>query len=431
MLGVLVTVLSVGGIVRLAVPAVSAHSGVRAQLTFIGDALRRGAAAEAQRSFPEGYFFLYALYGLTWVEVGRLEPPSERAEALREARWALAHLDTDEGRAPFSATLTPSHGIFYRGWTNWLRGGVLTLQPPDRRDAGEAQRFADDSAEIARAFEAAATPYLQAYPGQAWPVDSTVAMASLRLHDTLLPPRYAAVASRWVTDVRARLDPATGLLPHTADPETGELGEVARGTSQSMITRFLIEIDPPFARQQYLRFRDLYVTRPLGLGPAVREYPPVVTHATGDVDSGPLVLGTSLSATVVTIGAARVQGDFALATALASYGELAGVPVSTPWTKRYGLGVVPVGDAFVAWSKVSSAWVARPPAFTAPRAVAWWWPAPLVLALLLVAVAPWWRVIRRLRSERTGRRTVRRRRYVDTHGGHRGQRRQARLRRGR
>ncbi|GAA1034519.1 hypothetical protein GCM10009557_39440 [Virgisporangium ochraceum] len=405
MLGALVTVLSVGGVVRLAVPAVSAHSGVRAQLTFIGDALRGGAAVEAQRSFPEGYFFLYALYGLTWVEVGRLEPEAGRAEALREARWALAHLDTDAGRAPFSAALTPSNGIFYRGWTNWLRGGVLSLQPPDRRDAGEAERFAADSAEIAAAFGAASTPFLQAYPGQAWPVDSTVAMASLRLHDTLLPPRYADTATRWVADVRARLDPATGLLPHTADPETGEAGEVARGTSQSMITRFLVEIDPTFAREQYLRFRQLYVTRPLGLGPAVREYPAFVTHATGDVDSGPLVLGTSLSATVVTIGAARVQGDRALATALASYGELAGLPVSTPRTKRYGFGVVPVGDAFVAWSKMSSAWVSRPPAFTAPRAVAWWWPAPLVLVLLLVAVAPWWRLLRR-RLARPPRRRV-------------------------
>lgn len=386
-IGVLVTVMAVGGMVRLAAPAVSAQSGVRAQLAFIRDALGDGAAEDAQRSFPEGYFFLHALYGLTWVDVGRREPAGQRAEALREARWALDRLDTPQGRAPFSATLTPSYGIFYAGWTNWLRGGVLSLQPADRRDAREAERFAADSAGIGSAFDAADTPYLEAYPGQAWPVDSTVAMASLRLHDVLLPARFGATADRWLAGVRSRLDPGTGLLPHRVDPGTGAPAEVARGTSQSMITRFLFEVDPAFGRAQYLRFRDLFVTRPLGLGPAVREYP-LGTDGVGDVDSGPLVFGASLSATVVTVGAARVQGDVGLATALAGYGDLVGFPVSTPWTRRYGFGLVPVGDAFIAWSKASSGWVTRP-GETPPRALPVWWSVPLLLVLATLGLAPW------------------------------------------
>jgi hypothetical protein len=57
------------------------------------------------------------------------------------------------------------------------------------------------------------TPFLAAYPGQARPVDSTVAMASLRLHDRLGREKYAATAVRWVAGAKARLDPATGLLP--------------------------------------------------------------------------------------------------------------------------------------------------------------------------------------------------------------------------
>ncbi|SDQ43462.1 hypothetical protein [Thermostaphylospora chromogena] len=91
-------------------------------------------------------------------------------------------------RPPFDPGLTPSHGVFYRGWTNWLRGGVLSLQPAGSRDPAEERRFAADSAELASAFDASASPYLEAYPGQAWPVDSAVAVASLRLHDTLLRP---------------------------------------------------------------------------------------------------------------------------------------------------------------------------------------------------------------------------------------------------
>ncbi|MET7403121.1 hypothetical protein ABZS66_57550 [Dactylosporangium sp. NPDC005572] len=382
---VLALVAAVGGL-RLVVPATT---GVDRQLAFLRAALDDGAADEAQGQFPEGFFFLHVLYGLTWVELGRREPGTFRATALREANWALQRLDSEAGRAPFSAALTPGYGVFYRGWTNWLRGGVVGLD----RDPAAVRRFEEDSAALAAAFDAAPTPYLTAYPGQAWPVDSTVAVASLRLHDALLPPRYGGTVQRWLGGVRDRLDPRTGLMPHRVDPATGEPVEVARGTSQSVIHRFLPDIDPAFAREQYLRFRDRFVVSPLALGPAVREFPEGV-DGTADVDSGPLLLGVSLSATVVTIGAARVNHDTALAAALANYGELAGAPVDTPWSKRYALGLAPIGDAFLAWSRSARPWVAPEPA-APPSAVSPWWRAPLLAVLLVLGGAPWLLVRRR------------------------------------
>ncbi|MFD7614301.1 hypothetical protein [Streptomyces sp. NPDC059828] len=382
------------GTVRLIAPATGGTTGeppgVQRQLAFLRTALDDGAGDEAQQLFPEGYFFLHALYGLTWVELGIRKPEGDttRAEALREARWALARLDSPPGRAPFSEDLVPSYGVFYRGWTNWLRGGVLSLQPAARRDPAEVRRFTADSAALGAAFDASeSSPYLAAYPGQAWPVDSTVAMASLRLHDKLLPPRFAGTADRWLRAVRDRLDPRTGLLPHRVDLATGAPAEVARATSQSMIQRFLVDIDPSFADQQYARFRDRYVTRPLALGPAVREYPDGL-DGPADVDSGPLPLGVSLSASVVTAGAAQVHGDAPLAEGLTSFSELLGAPVDTPWTKRYAFGLVPVGDAFLAWSKTARPWVSDAPAPPAPS-LTWWWRLPLLVMLLAVGVAPW------------------------------------------
>ncbi|WP_406401850.1 hypothetical protein OH805_22225 [Streptomyces sp. NBC_00879] len=393
------------GVVRLVAPATAGTNGeppgVQRQLTFLRAALDDGAGDEAQQLFPEGYFFLHALYGLTWVEIGMREPAGERAEALREARWALERLDSPAGRAPFSADLVPSYGVFYRGWGNWLRGGVLSLQPAADRDPAELRRFADDSTALGAAFDASAsnTPYLAAYPGQAWPVDSTVAMASLRLHDKLLPPRFAGTADRWLRGVRERLDPRTRLLPHRVDAATGAPAEVARATSQSMIQRFLVDIDPAFAREQYLRFRDRYVVSPLGLGPAVREYPKG-TDGPADVDSGPLPLGVSLSASVVTAGAAQVHGDSALAEGLTNLSELLGVPVETPWTKRYAAGLMPIGDAFLAWSKTARPWVEDTP--PSPGAsISWWWRLPLLSLLVAFGVSPWVpALVRRYRGRR-------------------------------
>jgi hypothetical protein len=373
--------------VRLVLPATAgpdgAPPGVPRQLAFLRAALDRGAGEDAQRSFPEGYYFLHALYGLARVELGLRAPVGERGEALHEARWALARLESPAGRAPFSPALDPPYGVFHAGWTNWLRGGVLLLQPAGARDPAEADRFAAASAALGAAFDASASPFLPAYPGQAWPVDSTVAVASLRLHDALLPPRFGGTVGRWLAAARQRLDPGTGLLPHRVDPVTGRPAEVARGTSQSVIHRFLVEIDPGFAREQYLRFRDRYVRSPLGLGPAVREYPDGM-DGPADVDSGPLPLGVSLSATVVTLGAAQVHGDARLAGALANYGEVAGLPVLTPRTKRYAAGLLPVGDAFLAWSKTARPWVA-PARPAVPPSLPWWWRAPLLTLLLLLA----------------------------------------------
>jgi hypothetical protein len=412
LLGIVVAGCAVLGLVRLVAPATAGPDaepvGVRRQLAFLRAELDRGAGEQAQRQFPEGYYFLHALYGLTWVELGLRAPAGERATPLREARWALARVDSPTGRAPFSADLVPAYGVFYRGWTNWLRGGVLALQPADVRDAAELARFVADSAELGAAFEASTSPFLAAYPGQAWPVDSTVAVASLRLHDSLLPPRFAGTVQRWLTGARERLDPGTGLLPHTADVDTGRPTEVARATSLSIITRFLVDIDADFAREQYLRYRNQFVVSPLRLGPAVREFPAGVDGA-GDVDSGPLVLGVSLSASAVTLGAAQVNGDAALAGALANYGELVGVPLETRWTKRYAAGVIPIGDAFLAWSKTARPWVAAPPP-APPPSLSWWWRLPLMAVLALIALAgaaPWLPALRRrgVAARRRGGRT--------------------------
>ena len=136
----------------------------------------------------------------------------------------------------------------------------------------------------------------------------------------------------------------------------------------------------------------------LRLGPAVREYP-VGQDGPGDVDSGPLPLGVSLSATAVTLGAAAVQGDGRLAGALANYGELIGVPVSTPWSKRYAAGVLPIGDAFLAWSKTARPWVAAQPA-PLPAAVGPQWRLPFLALLALAVLLSWLPVARAVTGSR-------------------------------
>ncbi|WBQ06308.1 hypothetical protein [Kribbella sp. CA-293567] len=372
---VVASLLSLVGTARLVGPRGEPEAGAVKQLRFLKSALDGGADQNAQELKPEGFFFLNVLYGLSWIQVG-MASPELAEEAVREAKWSLDRLNSSPGTAPFDRALAPQYGVFHAGWTNWLRGGIVMLQPVEQRDLAE---YTSVSAELAKAFDESRTPYLEAYPGQAWPVDSTVAVASLALYNQLVTPRFAPTVERWVAGVKTRLDPATGLMPHQVTPvSTG-----ARGTSQTVMHRFLLEIDPAFARSQYEVYREKFVTR---FGPAVLEYPKG-TSGSGDVDSGPLIFGVSLSATTVALGAARVQHD-ALAGVLAREGELLGVPVSGPDTKRYALGLMPIGDVFVAWSSTARPFVANEqPAL--PSVSGWWWWIPWLLLVWAPSLVLW------------------------------------------
>jgi hypothetical protein len=368
-----------------------------AQLRFLRGALERGTGEEMQTLFPEGYFFSHVLYGLAWTDIGvAVEPNSPlRRQALAEATWAAGQLDTSAGRAPFSPTLDPPFGVFFVGWSAFLRGGLVALAPPDDRSPADLARLTADCEALADAFARSPTPFLSAYPGQAWPVDSVVGMAALARCETLLNLGNEQVIADWVADARERLDPATGLLPHRVDPRDGRALEGARGSSQSIIVRFLPVIEPAWGLEQYQRFRAQFVTTVAGV-PGVREYP----HGQpgmGDVDSGPLLAGVSLSASTVTLGAARMWNDRELAESLRYTGEWLGLGFTWDGERRYAFGVLPVGDAFLAWAQAAPLLEAAPPPAAFPPVVASWWRLPAHGAGLTLLLLIWFPALRRRR----------------------------------
>jgi hypothetical protein len=291
-----------------------------------------------QKYFPEGYLFSYVLYGLSWVQVG-FRSPSWRSRAVAEARWALSHVDSPEGRAVFDASLDPPHGVFYVGWSAWLRGNIVAL-------SGDTDpRYTSDVTALAAAFDRRSPdPFLPAYPGQAWPCDSVVAMAAIALSDSLGgASTHTGLISRWLAEAGTWRDTRTGLLPHTADPGSG-----ARATSQVIILRFLYEFAPDVGAVDWAAFKRHFGSDLLGI-PGIREYPRGVDGA-GDVDSGPLPLGFSFSASALALGVAALYGDSRAASALTGLAEVTGLPFTSRGQKRYAFGLLPVGDAFLLWS---------------------------------------------------------------------------------
>jgi len=145
------------------------------------------------------------------------------------------------------------------------------------------------------------------------------------------------------------------LLPHSAESAR------ARGSSAALMLAFLPDVDATFARRQYLAFRQHYSSRLFGLLPSFDEYPDRKAGPS-DIDSGPLIFGVSAPATVVGIAAARSNHDFGHALALRSAAEAIGLGSERSGKRSYGFGVLPVGEAFLAWASGAEPWTTAPAA---------------------------------------------------------------------
>jgi hypothetical protein len=220
----------------------------------------------------------------------------------------------------------------------------------------------------------------------------------------MFTPKYQATVKRWLDDVRERLDPALGMLPHSAVAGTGDVQIGTRGLTAALQGRMLYEVDPDFARQQYRKMREHFAAEHLGILPGILEYRKGASGS-GDVDSGPLVFGFSGSASVVAIAAARLHGDRQLAEPLMVGAHAVGVPTGWGDSRRYGFGLLPVGEAFFVWSKTTRPWVGPPPEARPwePVMIPGWrfvWHGLSALVLLLLGSGELVAFVRRRRSER-------------------------------
>ncbi|HRW19944.1 MAG TPA: hypothetical protein P5181_13980 [Dermatophilaceae bacterium] len=354
---------------------------VATQVAFLDETLRDGAGPRMQALFPEGDLFTEVLTG---TAAARLAAAGiDRDRHLAFARRALAAVDAPRNRGLFAGVTSPPEGVFYRGWR------LLLLVEIARASTQSAERDAvlAEQTMLRTAAQASSTGLLESYPGQTWPCDNVVGMAALVRAGAVTGHDDTALARSWLATLEPLRDKATGLLPHQVRPD-GTISHGPRGSSQSIIQTFLPDVDAARAGGEWAAYTRAFVVREAGLV-GVREYP-IGTTGSGDVDSGPLVLGVSASSSAVTLAAARRNGDIALADTLDREAELLGVGISWAGTRRYAAGQLPVGDAFLAWAR--SAPVGAPIAHTSPGA---WWPLFGLLAVWpAIAVGAGWHRLR-------------------------------------
>ena len=320
------------------------------QLQFLKSELHNGAGHKMQKIFPEGFIFINCLYGLSWVNlIEDLNHSSEiYEEGIQEISWTINEVHSPKGQAIFTKYLPLEYGAFYKGWSNFLLGKKLAIQLEEERNNAEVDLFFNNCMQISNALKNSESPYLESYRGATWPADGIIAVSSLALHDKIFGSNFKKDLTIWLEKVKKNLDDETGLIPHSIYQKTGKTKEGARGCSQSLILNFLIEINPEFARQQFEIFKEKFPDKRFAL-PGIREYPKG-TVGFGDIDSGPVILGIGGAASIVGQRTMGLYGDWTQYIGLKNCIEAFGLGYTWNSKKRYILGILPMADAFIAWS---------------------------------------------------------------------------------
>jgi hypothetical protein len=328
------------------IDGVAMNDDALCQLRYLRDAMENNAANKMQHLYPEGYVFFNALYGLSWCNLaGSLQHRSDLyVEAHAEVQRAFNNVNSQQGRVIFDHTLPLPYGAFYNGWLTYLLGKKLGMELPEKRDAAEVKLFKTQCAKIARAI--GVQRYPESYYGSAWPADVVVCVAALAQHDRLYTSTYRPHINAWWRGVNQNLDPR-GFIPHSADPGTGKPIEHARGSSQSLMQVFLPEIIP--GDHGFDAYCRVFLGSRLGL-PGIREYPKG-KDGTGDIDSGPVILGMGGAATIVGMRAMRAHHRHSNSIALRNTVEALALPLKINGRKKYLFGKLPIADVFITWAQ--------------------------------------------------------------------------------
>jgi hypothetical protein len=195
---------------------------------------------------------------------------------------------------------------------------------------------------LRKRIEANPTGLFETYPNETYPVDVSASVAAIKLHGILTGENISEFVANWFTLFNERyIDSNTGYLMQATDGT--ELG-VPRGSGTSLAAYFVGFADSTTAANMFRALRKEGDRNLFGFS-TIREFPRGV-DGSGDIDSGPVIFGSSVSATGFTLASARRFGDRKLFRRLNNTASLWGVPYSAAVGRGHAIGG-PLGDAIL------------------------------------------------------------------------------------
>lgn len=269
-------------------------------------------------------------------------------------RWktdAMDSLKTKEGH------------LGYLGHVNFMISAYKLVGGGDEFD----KQFVEISTALVEKYGAVKNNLVETYPGEIYIPDNVVAIASLQnLVKIALASsgsesiRKIAPPCRWVARdfvTKAKKDdwrdPRNGLLVFRVIANGGDRTR-SRGSGAGWNSFYLPFIDQELALEQYQKLKSSMFTKVWGVFPGIREYPEGAT-ASGDVDSGPVIMGLSASGTGFAVAGARFAKDADMLTDLLYTCELVGCTVQGQLSRHY-LTAPLVGEAIMLAMKSHVVW---------------------------------------------------------------------------
>lgn len=293
-----------------------------------------------------------------------LRHPADGPRYLPAIRAAVRALLRPESRAFGTklwgedgfATLESDHGHVYLGY---LAMGLAMATLVDPETSEEVKQL-DDRLCAALERRLAASPHglIETFPGTTFPADVSSAIGAIGLHARATGRGEPPFLRAWSQTFRQRwVDERTGFVHQTGDPRTGLPTSSARGSGTALIVYHLSFADAALARSLDASVAKHGFTDFLGFG-GIREYPDGA-FGEGDIDSGPVVLGVSVSATGFGLAGAKLFHDEGRFVGLSRTAFLFGAPVSHSGGRSYLAGSG-LGDAILlAMMTAGSAMAAR------------------------------------------------------------------------
>jgi len=240
------------------------------------------------------------------------------------------------------ASLAGSHGHAYLAYSA-LAIGMARLLDPAFPPAIAAEHDALIAA-YERRLLASPTGLIETYPGEAYPTDVAAVAAAIAVHGRVTGADHRRVLARWAERVRAvQIDGASGLVVQRMGALDGKPHDAPRGSGTGLAAYFAGFADRPtgalLAEGLFRQESTL-----LGFG-AIREYAGG-HHGRGDIDSGPVLLGVSVSATGFALAPARAYGHAGAFTRIYRTTELFGLRVDGGGRTRFATGG-PIGNALL------------------------------------------------------------------------------------
>jgi len=289
---------------------------------------------------------LMSIVGLAQVVEAHPELRSRYVPAMEQAAEHLMREETFAfGRAAWGEgpldDLQHGRGHAYMGYAA-LALGILREVHPETRFASVHDALVDA---LAYRLEASEVGVVETYPGEAYPCDISSVIAAIGQHARLTHRDRSALIARESRIFRSQwVDGESGYLVQSIDPETGAPRDAPRGSGTALGAFFWSFADATLSADLDHALLTQGRAEFVGFG-GIREYGQ--GHlGVGDIDSGPVLFGVSVSATGFALSAARRARDEDAFRSLFRTAALFGVSVSHGEGARFVSGG-PLGNAIM------------------------------------------------------------------------------------